>query len=254
MNVRELFSFVDISVATIGVCIFQVCSPVGDTPSLIHYESLLLQYILMRNEELTMALKLNLAPNESIVLKEACVAHGGVMAIYTDELILTNLNVICISKGMFGNTKNIFYYPLSQLKHYNGKAQAILGKLSNGTYALELYFVNGVETFNFQSNNKKTINKWINSISEIVGCRNTADISTEDDDEVDPDSIAGALKEVADEFRAAFGFKAKKKNPDKNVVSEPTTINRKCISCSAPLVGKKGQVVHCKYCDTDQTL
>ncbi len=201
-----------------------------------------------------MALKLNLAPNESIVLKEACVAHGGVMAIYTDELILTNLNVICINKGMFGNTKNIYYYPLSQLKQYNGKAQAVLGKLSNGTPALELYFVNGVETFNFQSDNKKTINKWISSISEIVGCKNVTDFPTENDDEVDPDSIASAFKEVADEFRAAFGIKTKKKTTNKNIISEPTTINKKCISCSAPLVGKRGQVVHCKYCDTDQTL
>ena len=31
-------------------------------------------------------------------------------------------------------------------------------------------------------------------------------------------------------------------------------VNKKCISCSAPLIGKKGQVVHCKYCDTDQIL
>ena len=31
-------------------------------------------------------------------------------------------------------------------------------------------------------------------------------------------------------------------------------INKKCISCSAPLVGKTGSVVCCKYCDTDQTI
>lgn len=197
---------------------------------------------------------MNLAQNESVVLKEACVAHGGISAINTDELILTNLNVICISKGLFGNTKNIFYYPLSQLKQYNGKAQAISGKLSNGTDALELYFINGVETFKFQSNNKKTINKWISAISEIIGCQNPADVSACDENDVGLNRIAGAFKEAADEFRVAFGFNAKKKTSDKSVDSEATIINRKCISCSAPLVGKKGQVVHCKYCDTDQTL
>lgn len=213
-----------------------------------------------------MAVKLNLAPNESIVLKEACVAHGGVMAIYTDELILTNLNVICINKGMFGNTKNVFYYPLNQLKQYNGKAQAISGKLSNGTDALELYFVNGVETFNFQSDNKKNIKKWIKAISDTVGCNNgyTLDKFEETDDEVDPDSIAGAIneigkqfKEVGEEFRQALGFKSKKKSENvqtKEKHIEPSVVNKKCISCSAPLVGKQGQLVHCKYCDTDQIL
>ena len=212
-----------------------------------------------------MAVKLNLAPNESIVLKEACVAHGGVMAIYTDELILTNLNVICINKGMFGNTKNVFYYPLNQLKQYNGKAQAISGKLSNGTDALELYFVNGVETFNFQSDNKKNIKKWIKAISDTVGCNNgyILDDFEETDDEVDPDSIAGAIneigkqfKEVGEEFRQALGFKPKKKSENVQTKKhiEPSVVNKKCISCSAPLVGKQGQLVHCKYCDTDQIL
>ena len=206
--------------------------------------------------------KINLAPNESIILKEVSVAHGGVMAIYTDELILTNLNLICISKGMFGNTKNIYYYPLSQLKQYNGKAQVVIGKLSNGTETLELYFVNGTETFNFQSNNKKTIKRWIEEISNAVGCQPIGSHNACDsDNDLDPDSLAGAInevgkqfKEVGNEFLNAFGFKPKKTSGTATTPQEPTVVNKKCFSCSAPLVGKKGNVVQCKYCDTEQTL
>lgn len=211
-----------------------------------------------------MAFKLNLSPNEAVVLKETEVAHGGVMANYTDDLILTNLNVICVHRGIFQNVKNVFYYPLNQLKQYNGHVQAIFGKVSNGDACLELYFANGVESFRFVSHNKKTIAQWITAISKILGCNNDTvsydDFDDDEDDEADhdneddSDSIAGAFKEVAGEFRAVLGLKDKKKNSDKNTVSEPTTINKKCISCSAPLIGKKGQIVHCKYCDTDQTL
>ena len=157
--------------------------------------------------------KINLAPNESIILKEACVAHGGVMAIYTDELILTNLNLICISKGMFGNTKKVYYYPLSQLKQYNGKAQVIMGKLSNGLETLELYFVNGTESFNFQSHNKRTINRWIEEISNVVGCKAAGfhSLNNEDDDEDDSDTLAGVInefKEAGNEILNAFGVAA----------------------------------------------
>lgn len=188
-----------------------------------------------------MAFQFNLAPNEFVVLKETDVAHGGIMTAFTDDLILTNLHVICINKGLFGKVKNVFYYPLNQLKQYNGKVQAVLGKLSNGTETLDLYFVNSVETFYFTSSNKKTINKWINAIAETVGCKQS-------EDEVDPNSFVGTIKQVADDFRAVLGFKSKGSDGDNN------RINKKCISCSAPLVGKKGEVVHCKYCDTDQTL
>ena len=45
-----------------------------------------------------MAAKYNLMPNESIILKETGVAHGGVMAIYTDELMLTNLNIVSLRR------------------------------------------------------------------------------------------------------------------------------------------------------------
>lgn len=206
-----------------------------------------------------------LMPNEAIILKEVSVAHGGVWAIYTDELMLTNLNIVCMNKGTFGNVKNIFQYPLSQIKKYNGKPQAIMGKLSNGTPSLEVYFVNGeVESFNFQLGNKKKINQWIDAINKLVG-GGTVDqdfSSDEDDDDEDDDedTFIGAFKEAGDQFKdaaaelfGAFGFKpGKKKSASTSQGVE--RVGKKCVSCSAPLIGNRGQVVKCKYCDTEQAL
>lgn len=209
-----------------------------------------------------MAKQYRLMPNESVIMKESSVAHGGIWAIYTDELMLTNLNIVCTSKGTFGNVKNIFQYPLSQIKKYNGRPQVIMGKLSNGTPDLEIYFINGeVETFNFQSGNKKKINQWIEAITKIVGGGSVEQngFSDEDYDEDDSDTLVGAFKEVGDQFKdvgaeflGALGFKPGKKKSQTQ--QDSMRVSKKCISCSAPLVGNKGQVVKCKYCDTEQTL
>lgn len=74
---------------------------------------------------------------------------------YSDELLLTNLNIILISKSMFGKTKSIQKYSLSHLKIINGEVQARLGKNSGGYSELQLYFIGGQEYFQFGSTGKK---------------------------------------------------------------------------------------------------
>lgn len=99
--------------------------------------------------------KVNLMPNESIILKSTNVAHGGLMAVYTDDLILTNQNIIHVKRGVFGNTKNVKKYPVNQIKIFNGIPQAILGKQRSGNLQLEIYFLNGLECYGFQTFSKK---------------------------------------------------------------------------------------------------
>lgn len=191
---------------------------------------------------------INYQPNEAVILQEVSVAHGGAMAIYTDELILTNLNIYCINKGMFKNVKKVFCYPLNQIKMYNGKPQAMVGKLSNGTSTLEVFFMSGSETFNFQSNNKSTINKWIREINKILG----TDDGVDNEDGGNNYTPVGYIKETWNTIASNLGFNSKK--PVSNQSQTNAKVTKKCISCSAPLVGVIGQTVCCKYCDTDQTL
>ena len=207
-----------------------------------------------------MADKLGLDYDEVVILKETGVAHGGVMAIYTDELILTNKKIICLSKGLFGGTKKTYHYPLNQIKVFNGVPQVQKGKLSNGTPSLDLYLVDGEEHFNFQSKNKQTIATWIEEIQKLFGVSpvyaSTRQRNTSDDD----DSVVGAFKEVGEEFKEAggefkdagrqiaeaFGFKFKsKKEPVNNTSYIPTRVNSiptpvindgiKCPSCGQML-------------------
>jgi hypothetical protein len=200
-----------------------------------------------------------LMPNESIILKESGIAHDRAMATSSDELMLTNLNIIYTQKGMLGNTKNIIQYPLNQIKKFNGTPQVIMGKMSNGYLGLEIYFINGsVERFNFYSFDKKKINRWVDAIYTAMGC----DIETRSDNSksiIAEGSLAGTVKEVGGQFinagselLGAIGINLPEKKSTVNQNKESVT--KKCVSCSAPLIGYKGQLVKCKYCDTKQTL
>ena len=206
-----------------------------------------------------------LMPNEIVIKQDSCVSHGGVMAIYTGELILTNYNLIYVNKGVFGNTKDVLYYPLMQLKQLNGKPHAIVGKLSNGSPCLEVFMLNGAsETFHFQTAAKKTTKSWAETITgTTIGGTANVFASDEDDNGYDPGSLVGQFKEVGDEFKeigeelfSAIGFTTNpfKKKANVNNAQTQTMITSKCRFCSAPLTGKRGQTVRCEYCDSEQVL
>ena len=187
-----------------------------------------------------MAESYSLAPNEAVILKDTSVQHGtGFMRSYTDELILTNLNLICVRKSAFGRTKSVFTFPLNQIKKLDGKPQAVKGELSGGDKTLDIYLINGIEHFQFQTGEKKKINLWINEIYKVITGNPCTDLKEDD-------SLVGSILGFGKKVKDSLGFKTE----------EPTSNNvtKKCMSCSAPLTGTKGHTVRCKYCDTDQIL
>jgi hypothetical protein len=192
--------------------------------------------------------KYNLQPNESIIMKNESVLHGGVMASYTDELILTNLNIVLISKGILGNSKGIQTYPINQIKVFEGLVQVKLGKHRSGSPQLEVYFLNGQEVFGFAK--KKDVQKWIENISKLL-TGNAANIDTRERIEIPGvEYAAEALKGTVDTFKNAFGIQSKKQANVMNIEK----VTKKCRSCMAPITGSKGQIVRCIYCDTEQNV
>lgn len=190
--------------------------------------------------------KLDLNPNESIILQSKNVASGKILAVHTDELILTNQNVIHISKGVLGNTKSIRKFPVNQIKTYNGEPQVILGKDRNSLPRLELYFLSGQENFCFQSLRKKEAKQWVNAIYKLMTGNETVKASWES---AIPGSefLAKKIKGTMDAFKDTLA-------DNSNRVVSSKKVTQKCGSCSAPLTGFKGQVIQCKYCDTAQAL
>lgn len=188
--------------------------------------------------------KYSLQSNEVVILKEESVAHGSFLAAYTSELILTNLNLVLVKKGILGNGKGILVFPIKQIKVYNGQAQALVGKKSNGRPALEVHLLNGEETFDFQSGGKKKILAWTAKINQVA---------TGEEAPVERDSgralpgaetVAGVLKDTVGVFSSRFGSKT----------NGPAKVARNCSACGAPVSGTQGLTISCEYCGTAQAL
>jgi hypothetical protein len=178
--------------------------------------------------------KYNLQSNESVIMKCERVLYGGMMTGYTNELLLTNLNLILVKKGLFGKTKNVQNFPVNQIKLFNEKAQAIVSKQQNGSPKLEIYFQHGQESFGFES--KREAEKLANNIICLLAGENEFDTDT-----TVTGAIAETLKGTFDTFKGVFG-------------KQPEKITKDCVSCSASITGLKGQIARCQYCGREQQL
>lgn len=189
----------------------------------------------------------NLQPNESIIIKSENVLHAdGSRSNHSDELILTNLSIVLITKGAFGNIKGILKYPINQVKIHNGRAQAILNN-HNNLPRLDIYFINGFESFEFT--NKKEVLLWTDKVNRLL---------TGEPAYTDPkdrlaipgtELIATTLKDTFDTVKGVFG-----KSSENTISTQAIKVTKKCMSCGAPIIGNKGQTVTCRYCDSVQNL
>lgn len=184
--------------------------------------------------------KVNLQSDECVIRKCNKVRHGGFMASYKDELILTNLNIIYVKKGMFGRIKDVQTLPVNQIKIYEGKAQVLLGKEKNGSPSLEIYFLNEQEVFGFKR--KTEVLKWIKSINHLL-IEDANSATTGQFAIPGTELVAETIKDTITSFKSILWNKTK---------DEKVSIN--CTACGASITGYKGKNVKCNYCDTFQKI
>ena len=183
--------------------------------------------------------KFSLKRDEYVVMKSEGVRHGGVMAVYTDQLVLTNQNVILISKGILGNTKKIEYFPLASIKNIDDKPQAI----ASGD-KLEVYFVDRYESFELQS--KKEVKAWADNVSNLLTGRPDAVRSGQDKAIPGAAYVAETLRDTLDTVKRSLRLKSEN--------SDVERVARACTSCGASISGVAGRVVRCEFCNSDQQL
>jgi hypothetical protein len=179
-----------------------------------------------------------------VLLKDERVMHGGLLSAFTDELMLTNLNLVLIKKGILGNTKGVLTFPVTQVKVQDKQAQAIVGRASNGSAALDVYFLNGQEQFRFQSGGKKKIQSWIANINRAVTGQEIPEPVRAGMALPGSELVAGVLKDTYSVFRAKLGPQT----------GAPVKVAGKCGSCGAPIAGNRGQAITCEYCGSTQQL
>lgn len=183
--------------------------------------------------------KLNLQSEECVIKKSNKVRHGGFMVSYKNELILTNLNIIYVKKGIFGRTKSIQTIPLNQIKIYEGKPQVLLGKQKNDSPSLEIYFLNGQAIFGFKRKNE--VMKWIRCINQVL-CKETGSATTGQFAIPGTEFLAETIKDTVITFKNILGKTKHEK------------ISAVCTSCGASILGYKGENIKCNYCDTYQKI
>lgn len=185
---------------------------------------------------------LNLMPNEAVILKNDSVSrYEGKSFGNSGELVLTNMNLFFIvQKGFFGNKQEVQKFPLNQVKVIDGKAQLRVSNDNN----LEIYFMNGQQSFSFSSFGKRDSVKWANAVSKAL-TGHEADLTDDEKSYIaGVGAVADTLKNTFGSFKKGLGINEK----------EPERATTRCMSCRAPLAGIKGQIVKCKYCDTEQTI
>lgn len=93
--------------------------------------------------------KINLQPNEAIILRDSEMKHdrGGRFDSELDELVLTNQALIVVHKSIFGNVKDIQRYALDQVTIANNSPQVVIGMSQNNERQLHVYFRHGIEAF-----------------------------------------------------------------------------------------------------------
>lgn len=186
----------------------------------------------------------SLQQNEVVLLKEESVRHGGLLASYSDELMLTTLNLVLVKKGLFGKSKGVLTFPVNQVKVHDNQAQAAIGKASNGSAVLDVYFLNGQEQFSFQTGGKKKIQSWIAKINFAVTGQETPESGRKGMALPGSEMVAGVLKDTFGVFKARLGPQT----------AAPVRIARKCGNCGAPITGNQGQAIACEYCGSIQQL
>lgn len=187
----------------------------------------------------------NLQPNESFVHRYEGVLHGGLLASYTDELILTSQNLVLIKKGALGNKKGIQVFPLNEIKIFQGQAQALVGKHRSGSPALDVYFHTNAQHFGFQSKKEATL--WSQKINQVIAGTSAELTSLNSSGAA---KVAGAMKDTVDAFKGAFGLKSKAEVAAAAAAAAAVPVAGDCGSCGAPVSGIRGQAIVCSYCDT----
>ena len=217
-----------------------------------------------------MANELGLDRDEIVILREDNIDWG--KSLQDKELVLTNKKIICLCRGAFGGIKQIYHFPLDQIKFYNGVPQVKYGRSTDGLPSLDVYFLDGEEQFGFQLGKKRVIRQWIEEIDKLFG------VSYVPEEEQSTSNADGTLfgvfkevgamyKDIGRGFAESLGFKGRNreiKANDSTSIQKSTTIHARSIpnqvdtgtGMKCPSCGKysaKGSKF-CSFCGSPMTV
>ena len=150
----------------------------------------------------------------------------------SQDIAITNKNIIILIKGFFGGVKEIKKYPISSVKQFDGKAALRFDEklLDGGTLSISL--MNCEMRISFAQEEKKAGKDIANTINKLV---------TGSDENIIQNTVPG-MDVIADTLKGTFEvFKKTFSTPQ----GKKTIV---CSGCNADVVGTVGSVITCQYC------
>ena len=185
-----------------------------------------------------MSEELKLNPDESVIMSADQISYGnGLFGGGKNELILTNQALLLKVKGMFGNTKEVLRFPLSEIRIVNGQVQALPGKKDIVTPTLDIYFNSGMERFLFIW--ERDVKNWIEHINSVITgapVRERGEFDDMFEDMAKLSAVADTLSGSVNKVKSALGIRSTEQ------------IALRCPGCGASLSGTEGEVGKCPYC------
>lgn len=194
----------------------------------------------------------NLMPNEGIIIKAEGINNGGTFSGWTDELILTNLNIIHVVRP-FIRVKEIRKLPLQSVRVINGYPNVIVRqKEDEGLITVQIFFEDGhPETFGFIEGKEHEAVEWVDALSQAI-TGHPSNVICVDEKHSGLFGLGSKVKIVTQTPLEPLSDLGTRKQAEEK--ESPKVVTKNCVGCGAPVTGKEGQVVTCEYCDTKQTL
>ena len=168
-----------------------------------------------------------------------------------DEVVLTNKSLVLavtVPDGAFRTARYLKRLPLEQALDDLGVPRTAVTKVDN-SYVLNVAFSDETVSLCFAGGSAGAARRWEQAISSAA----VGDLDSIGADGETADMLGDLLEEAKGTFGALFGGTG---HPRKKaeLPERPMTVTKRCMGCHAPIVGRKGSVVTCGYCDTKQTL
>ncbi len=112
-------------------------------------------------------MKYELRADEAVLLQAEQVRRRDGKRGGSTSLILTNLHLIVVDRGVFGRA-DAEYIPLSQVKVVNNESQALATKRRHSQPQLEVFLLDRHEVFTFQCGGRRDVVHWANAINSAV--------------------------------------------------------------------------------------
>lgn len=145
-------------------------------------------------------LAINLEAGEQILLRRKGVRRGG-LGSYNNELILTNIYLICVTYNMFNQAKDSKIFLVNEIR------DAYVGRGRNDELCLEVQFIGGKQVFYFEPTTLSFINPreyeiWAEALNEVAAMGMSAASMKEES------LLEDSLVVIKNSVKESLGFKA----------------------------------------------